>query len=63
MGLEIKQIKPRKNTQVLILGAPKSGRTTLGKRIAEKYNLTYVSTAILIAEEIRKDTVTGRKIK
>ena len=47
----------------MILGAPKSGRTTLGSKIAHKYNLTYVSTAVLLAEEIRRDTVIGRKIK
>ena len=32
------------------MGAPKSGRTTLGNSIALKYNLAYVSTAVLIAE-------------
>ena len=35
----------------------------MGKKIAAKYNLIYVSTAVLISEEIRRGTVTGRKIK
>lgn len=46
-----------------MVGSPYSGRTTLGKSIASKYNLIYISTAVLIAEEIRRGTVTGRKIK
>jgi adenylate kinase family enzyme len=45
------------------MGAPLSGRTTLGKKIAEYYNFVYISTSFLIAEEIRKDTIHGRKIK
>lgn len=61
--MEVKTICPRKNTQIILIGAPHSGRTTLGKRIAQKYNLTYISSTILICEELRRDTVTGRKIK
>lgn len=45
------------------MGAPFSGRTTLGKKIAHHYQLVYISTSFLIAEEIRKDTIHGRKIK
>ena len=45
------------------MGAPFSGRTTLGKKIAEHYNFVYISTSFLIAEEIRRDTIHGRKIK
>lgn len=47
----------------MILGAPFSGRTTLGKKIAEHYGLVYISTSFLIAEEIRKDSIHGRKVK
>lgn len=45
------------------MGSPFSGRTTLGKKIANHYNFIYISTSFLIAEEIRKDTIHGRKIK
>jgi adenylate kinase family enzyme len=31
-----------------VVGAPCSGRTTLGKKTAAKYNLIYISTAVLI---------------
>ncbi len=45
------------------MGAPLSGRTTLGKKIAQHYNFVYVSTSFLLAEEVRRDTIHGRKIK
>lgn len=54
---------PRLTTQILLLGAPFSGRTTLGKKIAEHYGLVYISTSFLIAEEIRRDSIHGRKVK
>jgi adenylate kinase len=63
LGLNFGQLQPRKNTRIVVVGAPYSGRTTLGKKIAAKYNLIYISTAVLITEEIRRGTVTGRKIK
>lgn len=31
--------------------------------IADRYKLVYISTSFLLAEEIRKDTIHGRKIK
>ena len=54
---------PRASTQLLIVGSPFSGRTTLGKKLADHYNLVYISTSFLIAEEIRKDSIHGRKVK
>jgi hypothetical protein len=49
LGLNFGQLQPRKNTRIIVVGAPFSGRTTLGKKIAAKYNLIYVSTAVLIS--------------
>ena len=54
---------PRVSSQIIIMGAPFSGRTALGKKIAEHYNFVYISTSFLIAEEIRRDTIHGRKVK
>ena len=45
------------------MGAPYSGRTTLGKKLANHYGFIYVSTSFLIAEEIRKESIHGKKIK
>ena len=62
-SIQTTQTIPRATTQIIIVGAPYSGRTTLGKKIAQHYNLIYISTSILIAEEVRRDTIHGRKIK
>lgn len=48
---------------MLIIGAPYSGRTTLAKSFAKYYNLIYISTSSLITDEIRRDSLTGRKIQ
>jgi adenylate kinase family enzyme len=48
LGLNFGQLQPRKNTRIVVVGAPCSGRTTLGKKTAAKYNLIYISTAVLI---------------
>ena len=50
LGLSFGQLQPRTSTRIVVVGAPFSGRTTLGKKIASKYNLIYVSTAVLISE-------------
>lgn len=57
------QSAPRSVSQIIIVGAPFSGRTSLGKRLAQHYNLIYISTSQLIAEEVRRDTIHGRKVK
>lgn len=64
-AFSIKTIEPvpRVSSQVVVVGAPFSGRTTLGKKIAAHYNFVYISTAFLIAEEIRRDSIHGRKIR
>ena len=56
-------VTPRTCSHVLIIGAPNSGRTQLAKKFAKYYDLVYISTKALISNEIRKDTLTGRKIK
>lgn len=54
---------PRVSSQVVVVGAPFSGRTALGKRLAEHYGFVYISTSELIAEEVRRDTVHGRRVR
>lgn len=51
------------SSQVVVVGAPFSGRTALGKRLAEHYGFVYISTSELIAEEVRRDTVHGRRVR
>jgi adenylate kinase len=46
------------------MGMPGAGRGTQAKKIAEKYNLVYISTGkILRQEEVAKDTELGRIAK
>jgi SpoVK/Ycf46/Vps4 family AAA+-type ATPase len=56
-------VTPRTCSHILIIGAPHTGRTTLAKSFAEYYNLVYISSTALISNEIRKDSLTGKKIK
>lgn len=62
---EIKTVSatPRTCSHVIVIGSPHSGRTTLAKKFAQYYNLVYVSSMALISNEIRKDSITGKKIK
>lgn len=48
---------------IIILGAPGSGKGTQAKLIADKYNLNHISTGELIREEIENKTDFGIKIE
>lgn len=48
---------------VVMLGYPGSGRGTQAKKLAQKYNLNYISTGDILFEEIKNDTVFGKQIK
>lgn len=46
---------------IIMLGAPGSGKGTIGKEICKKYNLTYLSTGDIFRNEIKKQTDLGKK--
>ncbi len=46
---------------VVLLGYPGSGKGTQAKMVAEKYNLTYISTGKMLRREIRNNTEVGKK--
>jgi len=48
---------------VVLIGAPGSGKGVQGKQIAEKFNLAYISTGSLLREEIEKNTEMGKSAK
>ncbi len=48
---------------IIIFGYPGSGRSTIGRKIAEKYDLKFISTECMLNEEIQNKTLIGKKIK
>jgi adenylate kinase len=45
---------------LVLLGPPGSGKGTQGRKLAEKYNLVYISTGHLMRQEIKKGTEMGK---
>lgn len=48
---------------LVLLGPPGSGKGTQGRKLAEKFNLEYISTGHLMRQEIKKDTEMGKSAK
>ena len=48
---------------IVVAGKPGSGRGTQAKKIADKYNLAYISTGKIMRQEIEAGTELGKKCK
>lgn len=48
---------------IILFGYPGSGKGTQAKKMAEKYNLVYISTGKMLRQEIKNDTEIGRTVK
>ena len=48
---------------IVLLGAPGSGKGTVGKIIAEDLKLAHISTGDLFRENIKNETELGKKAK
>lgn len=48
---------------IVLLGTPGSGKGTQGQKLAEKFNLVYISTGSLMRQEIKKGTEMGHSAK
>lgn len=48
---------------VVLYGAPGSGRATFGKQLAKDFNLEYVSTGAMLQDEIAKNSKYGQEIQ
>lgn len=45
---------------IIMLGAPGTGKGTIGKEICKKFNLTHLATGDIFREEIKKQTELGK---
>lgn len=48
---------------IVIFGAPGSGKGTQSERIVERYNINHISTGDVLRKEIKNDTELGRTAK
>ena len=46
---------------IIMLGAPGSGKGTIGKGICDKFNLVHLSTGDIFRDEIKRETELGKK--
>ncbi|MCG8581548.1 MAG: adenylate kinase [Bacteroidales bacterium] len=53
----------KKQLNIVLFGSPGSGRGSLGRAIADKYNLEFVSTGDMLDEEIVKGTELGKQVQ
>lgn len=51
------------NGNIILLGAPGSGKGTLAKQIVEKYNWLHISTGDILREEKKSDTELGEFLR
>ncbi len=59
----ISDLLSKKLLNIVMFGHPGSGRGSLGKALAEKYNLEFVATGAMLDEEIKKGSKIGKKIQ
>ena len=48
---------------IILFGAPGSGKGTQGDKLAKEFRLIKISSGDLLREEIKKDTSLGKEIK
>ena len=53
----------KKLLNIVIFGSPGSGRGTIGRAIAKKYDLEFVATGSMLKAEIKKNSPTGQEVK
>ena len=49
--------------RLLLIGAPGSGKGTQAERLAERFNITHISSGDLLRQHVRDQTSIGQTIK
>jgi len=52
-----------KPVNIMVYGYPGSGKTTQAKKLADEFNLTYISTSELLRSEIKTNSVLAKQIQ
>ena len=67
VNTEVREIIDRelskKLLNIVFFGYPGSGRGSIGKALAKKFNLEYIATGDILNQEIKKNSVIGKEIK
>ncbi len=67
VNLEVRAIIDRelskKLLNIVLFGYPGSGRGSVGKALAKKFNLEYIATGDILNQEIKKNSEIGKEIK
>ena len=46
---------------IIMLGAPGTGKGTIGNELCKKYNLVHLATGDIFRDEIKRETELGKK--
>ncbi|MGH3271474.1 MAG: adenylate kinase family protein, partial [Trebonia sp.] len=49
--------------RLLLIGAPGAGKGTQAERLAERFNITHISSGDLLRQHVRDQTSIGQTIK
>jgi adenylate kinase len=63
LDIAVKKSLENRWVNLILFGYPGSGKGTQAKKMAEKYNLVYISTGKMLRQEIKIDSEIGRLVK
>lgn len=63
IGKAVQATLKREWLNIVIAGAPGSGKGTQGRLLAKKYNLYYISTGSKLRTEVKNNTAIGKQVK
>jgi adenylate kinase len=62
-GPQIKSIVPQDKLKIFVYGPPGAGKSTIGKTIAEAYNIKYISSGDLVRDAIKSNKIMEPKLR